>query len=207
MAACHVLFYTKHTWKENTAESIPLENLFNSIQEDPQKGTYIHRSFRNTNISQNGNYSEEFVNEYVGDFAHQTGVNKELFTNNSQSRLENCRNDNDVFQQKGVNTDNLTQIGAKSTFPKQASKDVDIVLKNLENSCSSGRTTPAGEKVSELDKNGNKASHSLTSNPIVTSLFSVLSSMTISPDVSDMEENTFDDNLEQQKQMLLAMQR
>ena len=46
LAACHVLFYTKHTWKDNIAENIPDENLFNCIQEDQQKGIYVHRNYR-----------------------------------------------------------------------------------------------------------------------------------------------------------------
>ena len=43
LAACHVLFYTKHTWKDNIAETMGDENLFNSVQWDIPNGTFVQR--------------------------------------------------------------------------------------------------------------------------------------------------------------------
>ena len=43
LAACHVLFYTKHTWKENIGEALENENLFNSVYWDAKTGTFVQR--------------------------------------------------------------------------------------------------------------------------------------------------------------------
>ncbi|XP_028400088.1 ankyrin repeat and MYND domain-containing protein 1-like [Dendronephthya gigantea] len=43
LAACHVLFYTKHTWKDNIGETLAEENLFNSVYWNAQNGTFVQR--------------------------------------------------------------------------------------------------------------------------------------------------------------------
>lgn len=43
LAACHVLFYTKHTWKDNIGETLAEENLFNSVYWNVQNGTFVQR--------------------------------------------------------------------------------------------------------------------------------------------------------------------
>ena len=43
LAACHVLFYTKHTWNENIGEILTKENIFNSVCWDKQSGTFVQR--------------------------------------------------------------------------------------------------------------------------------------------------------------------
>lgn len=44
LAACHVLFYTKHTWKKNIGETLSEENLLNSVRWDTDNGTFIQRN-------------------------------------------------------------------------------------------------------------------------------------------------------------------
>lgn len=46
LAACHVLFYTKHTWKGNIAETLPEENVFNSVRWNISSGTFVQRKNR-----------------------------------------------------------------------------------------------------------------------------------------------------------------
>ena len=151
---------------------------------------------------------EQLKNEdNIEEFPNQTKFTEVIISNDSKNQRENFRTSkNDGFEHREVKKHGLTQNGGKSTFLPKESGDVDIVIKNLENSQSSGRTTPAVEIPSELDKYGNNGNHSLTTNPIVTSLLSVLSTMTLAASVSDVE-NSFEDSLEQKKQMLLAMQR
>ena len=43
LAACHVLFYTKHTWNDNIGETLSSENLFNSVHWDTKSGTFVQR--------------------------------------------------------------------------------------------------------------------------------------------------------------------
>lgn len=53
LAACHVLFYSRHTWNENIGETITNENLFNSVYWDTQTGTFVQRkhTYKNYKIS------------------------------------------------------------------------------------------------------------------------------------------------------------
>ena len=215
LAACHVLFYTKHTWKDNIAESIPLENLFNSIQEDTQKGSYVHRNFRRNNTSNEdcdntlgqleGNVS---ASDHRRESPDQICTRQEMTVKKSMGNFENHRtNEDDEIDNENNNRDKLNQRDEKEAFITTESADDDVSMKNFENNRSSGRLTPISDVPSELEKNGNNASHSLSTNPIVTSLLSVLSVITTTPNVSDAGENSIEHSLEQKKQMLLAMQR
>lgn len=54
LAACYVLQYTKEDFISNTAECLPKENTFNSIEWDRQRGSLIHRNDRKAILSMYG---------------------------------------------------------------------------------------------------------------------------------------------------------
>ncbi len=55
LAACHILLYTNQDFVDNTAENVPKENSFNSIEWDKQKGCFMHRNDRKTILQVYGN--------------------------------------------------------------------------------------------------------------------------------------------------------
>ena len=48
LSACHILLYTQCMFLDNMAESMPRENLFNTVELDKRSGTVINRNDRKT---------------------------------------------------------------------------------------------------------------------------------------------------------------
>lgn len=80
-----MLFYTKHTWKDNIAENIPDENLFNYIQEDAQKGTFVHRNCRKITPESTGPLKVDEVSHTSEGIPH--GLEGDVDTNIHKTNL------------------------------------------------------------------------------------------------------------------------
>ena len=219
LAACHVLFYTKHTWKDNIAENIPDENLFNCIQEDPQKGTYIHRHYRQ--------------NVVVGDTGLDTNTEAgELEENSEDECVENCiQNGSNEVENNDQRTYKIIEFTGRTFGDKDAKSDelesnlnnsmknkLDLnknVLMNsinyqgtkisiddaVDNHTDSDMLTPInGASIS--DKTGSKLS------VMDPSLFSIMSAVSSTRLPSESADDVRSENsIEQSKQVLLAVQR
>jgi hypothetical protein len=72
LAACHVLFYTKHTWNDNIGETLASENLFNSVHWDTQSGSFVQRKpiyYQNkvqSKVNVNENSVQSSINSVTG---------------------------------------------------------------------------------------------------------------------------------------------
>jgi len=217
LAACHVLFYTKHTWKDNTAENIPDENLFNCIQEDCQKGTYIHRNYRQSgvfddarvesNILDSGDAEENSEDECVENI--QNEINQDElsdprmsyrvieFTENS-AELEN--NLNNSMKMKL----DLNRNGYKKSINNQGTK-----LKMEHGSdfqLDSGMLTPISDVSSVQEtRSAGKTDKLSVMDP---SLFSIMSAVSSTRQQSESADDLHSENsMEKSKQVLLAVQR
>ncbi|XP_031552767.1 ankyrin repeat and MYND domain-containing protein 1-like isoform X2 [Actinia tenebrosa] len=217
LAACHVLFYTKHTWKDNIAENIPEENLFNYIQEDAQKGTFVHRNCRkitpeSTDPSKGdvvSNTSEEIPHGMEGDT--NTNIPKtNLFLTDPGGELVRLRSqEHEDSDAKGI--ERILNEGESERTEKQ----IHILDKNFEErmklSIKRDKSREDNGLVKddllsntrhlEVEKSGLTASNE-------NSLFSIMSVFSTTKNVSSVTEDArSESSLEQNKQLFLTMQR
>ena len=226
LAACHVLFYTKHTWKNNIAETIPDENLFNCIQEDKQKGTYIHRNYRQSvlvedarvetdlidSVDTEENSEDECVENIRNEHYNQDETNdpKMSYTiieftdrmltdkdENNSAELEN--NLNNSIQSKL----NLSRNGFRKSSGNEETK---LILNNGgENQLDSGMLTPISDVSSTRGRSDPKSGKLSVMDP---SLFSIMSAVSSTRQPSDSGDDLRSENsMEQNRQVLLAVQR
>ena len=226
LAACHVLFYTKHTWKDNIAESIPLENLFNSIQEGPQKGVYTHRNSRRKISHLEGPLS---------DMGQVLDENVETKKNNAHNKLLSAQPVNalDVkiseLDMNGPGSELDTRLPVEYAVQSPADKTVDdSYLESDETLKTNGLSKTTTAHVGQTNGHDLALWSSLGKRKPTTeadfvptdftklgrpglradvTLFSVLSAVGSTRDVSDSEDAQSENSVEQNKQMLLAMQR
>lgn len=234
LAACHVLFYTKHTWKDNIAENIPEENLFNCIQEDRHRGVYIHRNSRRDLLTNAEDSLKVAVPSDVEEIeGSEDGTEERNYHNRILlaqtanglnfriSELSDLRTDYENPLENGLNTrekkhslssrteeyylneEFFRKNGLTKTVPANTgNSNHDLVLQNNFDKHGSGTLLPASEfvptDISKLGKTGLK--------PDIT-LFSILSAISSTRDVSDSEDVQSENSVEQNKQVLLALQR
>lgn len=225
LAACHVLFYTKHTWKDNIAENIPDENLFNCIQEDRQKGIYAHRNYRQS-VSVGGGVlepntesedAEKNSEDECLEFLIENETN-EVKTNDQRTYriLEfSGRTVGDKDEKRGETEDNLNRT---MRFKLQ----VDGKENRLVNTTNDHGTKRAVDgsiaytKNEEMlapfsgmllcDKFGDKTSGQ--PNVIDPNLFSIMSVVSSTRQPSESADDVLSENsMDQSKQVLLAVQR
>lgn len=222
LAACHVLFYTKHTWKDNIAENIPEENLFNFIQEDRQKGTYIHRNYRQSvvieearlasesgeaednsedeceeNCIQNENSDVETNDQMtykIIEFGDRTFGDKDENSGELDNNLNNCMKNKLDLNKNGF-MKSIDNQGTKRTFAH-----------GVDNQLDSGMLTPISDVSSKAhEKISDKSGKLSVMDP---SLFSIMSAVSSTRQPSDLGDDVRSENsLEQNKQVLLAVQR
>lgn len=223
LAACHVLFYTKHTWKDNIAENIPEENLFNCIQEDRQKGVFIHRNYRQTVA----------VDDSRLDTNSGSGEGE---VNSEDECVENCiQNENDQVERNDQRMYRIIEFSDR-TFGDKGEK-CDELENNLNNSMKSKLDLNRNDFMKNIDNHGTKriidsdADHQLDSGMLMPnsdvsmthekisdktgklsamdlSLFSVMSAVSSTRLPSDSGDDLRSENsMEQNKQVLLAVQR
>ncbi|XP_048588596.1 ankyrin repeat and MYND domain-containing protein 1-like [Nematostella vectensis] len=234
LAACHVLFYTKHTWKDNIAEAIPEENLFNYIQEDTQKGMFIHRNTR-TNTSDSPSDDSLTQNEEKGtDRKYSINSNlslKDINRSNKnlkgslieQKNEENLK-DNELLSVGDelediespihiINTDFETRLLLnKNGFSKE------FLRKTYEEKKKKEQDALESNEITALAKKGETGFRTetglLTGQTGIrtqeTSLFSILSVVSSTKNVStDFEDSRSETrtSVEQNRQLLLTLQR
>lgn len=111
LAACHVLFYTKHTWNENIGEILANENLFNSVYWDIQSGTFVQRK---PFYYQNKTRSKINVTESTS----QSSINS-----GNGSNRDNLTGG--IPKKSGENsTDNNTSVGVRDTVAFETEENV-----------------------------------------------------------------------------------
>lgn len=224
LAACHVLFYTKHTWKDNIAENIPDENLFNFIQEDRQKGTYIHRNYRQsvvnddvrveTNVADSEDTEENSEDECVENIQNeinQDEINEPRMTYRIIDFTDKTCRDKDKKSTKLENNLNnsmkikldLNRNGFKKSINDQGTKiNMDG---GDDNHLDSGMLTPISDVSSAREKSVGKTDKPSVMDP---SLFSIMSAVSSTRQPSESGDDLRSENsMEQNKQVLLAVQR
>lgn len=222
LAACHVLFYTKHTWKDNIAENIPEENLFNFIQEDRQKGTYIHRNYRQSVVTEEARLASEFgeaednsedecvenciqnensdvetndqMTYKIIEFGDRTFGDKDENSGELDNNLNNCMKNKLDLNKNGF-MKSIDNQGTKRTFAH-----------GVDNQLDSGMLTPISDVSSKAhEKISDKSGKLSVMDP---SLFSIMSAVSSTRQPSDLGDDVRSENsLEQNKQVLLAVQR
>ena len=232
LAACHVLFYTKHTWKDNIAESVPLENLFNCVQKDQQKGTYIHRNCRQTvsvetiktetrhegceddknsedesseNIENKNKQTHEFCDERtyrIIEFTEKALGRKDNYSDDeSENILSEGRNSKMHFSTTGFQQGMLDQgVNLQAFYQGTELQNKQLCLKTF----FSGRQLWNSETQSFGGINGDRSGKE---NIGSTSLFSALSVISGMGQLSDCDDVSSESSMEQNKQVLLAVQR
>lgn len=222
LAACHVLFYTKHTWKDNIAENIPHENLFNCVQEDRQKGIYIHRNYR-----QNAAVEDAKI-ETISSESGEVDINSEdEFVENCTERENNQVEGNDQRTYKVIEfkdrkfgnkdkpsheleknlSNNLKLDLKKNGFMKDIEKQgMEIIIdSSVENVLDSGMLTPNSNASVTHDNVVDKTSKLSLMDP---SLFSMMSAVSSTRQLTESGDDLRSENsMEQNKQVLLAVQR
>lgn len=220
LAACHVLFYTKHTWKDNIAENIPDENLFNCIQEDRQKGTYIYRNYRQsvvvedarveTNVLDPGDTEDECVeniqNEINQDEMNEPRTSYRIieFTD----RTHRDKDENSAELESNLNNNmkiklDLNRNGFKKSINDRGTKI--IMDHGDDNQLDSGMLTPISDVSSARERSVGKSDKLSVMDP---SLFSIMSAVSSTRQPSESCDDLRSENsLEQNKQVLLAVQR
>ena len=218
LAACHVLFYTKHTWKDNIAENIPSENLFNCIQEDRQKGTYIHRNYRqgvvlddtrlgtNADPGENEENSEDERIENCIQREHNQGQSSDQRTykiieftdrrfGDKDENLEELENNltNSMKNKLDLNKNGFL----KSVDDQDTKRTID---QGVDNQLDSDMLTP----ISMHEKIGDKTGKQGAMDPSLISIMSVDSTRQPSDSCDDVHS---ENSMEQNKQVLLAFQR
>ncbi|XP_078381796.1 ankyrin repeat and MYND domain-containing protein 1-like isoform X2 [Oculina patagonica] len=224
LAACHVLFYTKHTWKDNIAENIPYENLFNCIQEDRQKGTYIHRNYRQsvvvedarveTNVLDSGDTEENSEDECVENIQNEINQDEMNDPRTSYRIIEftdrTCRDKDENSAELENNLNNnmkikldLNRNGFKRSINDQRTKiNMD---RGDDNQLDSGMLTPISDVSSARERSVGKSDKLSVMDP---SLFSIMSAVSSTRQPSESGDDLRSENsLEQNKQVLLAVQR
>lgn len=224
LAACHVLFYTKHTWKDNIAENIPDENLFNCIQEDCQKGTYIYRNYRQSvvvddarvesNILDSGDAEENSEDERVENI--QNEINQDEMDDSKMSYrviefTEKTYRDKDKNSAELENNLNgsmklkldLNRNSYKKSVNNQGTKL--IMEHGSDNHLDSGMLTPVSDVSSAHERSVGKTDKLSVMDP---SLFSIMSAVSSMRQPSESADDLHSENsMEQNKQVLLAVQR
>ena len=222
LAACHVLFYTKHTWKDNIAENIPHENLFNCVQEDRQKGIYIHRNYR-----QNAAVEDAKI-ETISSESGEVDINSEdEFVENCTERENNQVEGNDQRTYKIIEfkdrkfgnkdkssheleknlSNNLKLDLKKNGFMKDIEKQgMEIIIdSSVENVLDTGMLTPNSNASVTHDNVVDKTSKLNLMDP---SLFSMMSAVSSTRQLTESGDELCSENsMEQNKQVLLAVQR
>lgn len=189
LAACHVLFYTRHTWKDNIAETIPEENLFNYIQEDTQKGSYIHRNCRATESEKSDEISEK---------------EKEKENSDDDVSVVEMQNDDETEQQIHImdkNFETRLSLTIQRGFDKELLKKRTKHIEN-ENEIvkdDDDDNIPTKEKLGKIDTKSTKSTS-------MFSIMSVVSTKNISSD-THTEDAMSEYSLEQNKECFLTMQR
>ena len=223
LAACHVLFYTKHTWKDNIAENIPHENLFNCIQEDGQKGIYIHRNYRQSasvedakmeTNSESGevdvNSDDEFVANCTENENNQGESNDQRTYKIIEFNDRKSGNKDESGHELENNLSNnlkskldLKKNGFMKDFQKQG---MEIIIdSSVENVLDSGMLTPNSNASVTHENVGDKTSKLNIMNP---SLFSMMSAVSSTRQLTESGDDLRSENsMEQNKQVLLAVQR
>ena len=223
LAACHVLFYTKHTWKDNIAENIPRENLFNCIQEDGQKGIYIHRNYRQSAAVQDAkmetnsesgevdvNSNDEFVANCTESENNQVQSNDQRTYKVIEFNDRKSGNKDESGHELENNLSNnlkskldLKKNGFMKDFEKQG---MEIIIdSSVENVLDSGMLTPNSNASVAHDNVGDKTSKLNIMNP---SLFSMMSAVSSTRQLTESGDDLRSENsMEQNKQVLLAVQR
>ena len=218
LAACHVLFYTKHTWKDNIAENIPNENLFNCIQEDRQKGTHIHRNYRqgvvlddarlgtNADSGENEENSEDEFVENCTQREHNQGESSDQRTYKIIEFTDRRFGDKDEnLEELETNLNNsmkskldLNKNGfMKSVDDKDTKRTID---QGVENQLDSDMLTPISLHEKIADKTGKQSI-------MDASLFSIMSVDSTRQPSDSCDDNHSENSMEQNKQVLLAFQR
>lgn len=189
LAACHVLFYTRHTWKDNIAETIPEENLFNYIQEDTQKGIFVHRNCRTADSEKSDNTVKNNAKDKLQD----------------ELSVEELKNDDETEQGIHIVDRNFeTRLSLKI----QRGFDKELFLKRTKN-IKNEVDTKSDHETSSLSTEQVEKADSSTNSVHDTSMFSILSVMSTKNISSDTytEETMSETSLEQNKQCFLTMQR
>ena len=214
LAACHVLFYTKHTWKDNIAENIPSENLFHCIQEDRQKGIYVHRNYRQS-LS-------------VGGVVLEPNTESEDAEKNSDDECLEflIENETNKVKTNGERTYTILEFSDRTVGDKDEKRDetednLNKTMKfNLDGNDNSlvNTTSDQGTKravggsvapfsgVPLCDKFGDKTSGQ--PNAVDPNLFSIMSVVSSTRQPSESADDLLSENsMDQSKQVLLAVQR
>lgn len=214
LAACHVLFYTKHTWKDNIAENIPSENLFNCIQEDRQKGIYVHRNYRQS-LS-------------VGGVVLEPNTESEDAEKNSDDECLEflIENETNKVKTNGERTYTILEFSDRTVGDKDEKRDetednLNKTMKfNLDGNDNSlvntnsdqGTKRAVGGSVAPFsgvplcDKFGDKTSGQ--PNAVDPNLFSIMSVVSSTRQPSESADDLRSENsMDQSKQVLLAVQR
>lgn len=224
LAACHVLFYTKHTWKDNIAENIPDENLFNCIQEDCQKGTYIYRNYRQSvvvddarvesNILDSGDAEENSEDERVENI--QNEINQDEMDDSKMSyrviefteKTYRDKDKNSAELENNLNSSmklklDLNRNSYKKSVNNQGTKL--IMEHGSDNHLDSGMLTPVSDVSSAHERSVGKTDKLSVMDP---SLFSIMSAVSSMRQPSESADDLHSENsMEQNKQVLLAVQR
>ena len=223
LAACHVLFYTKHTWKDNIAENIPVENLFNCIQEDLQKGIYIHRNYRQSHlvdgVVSEANTESEGANENSEDECRENLIdceNDQMETNaQTMYRIIELTSrtvgDKDT-KSNGIENSNLNQSRSDSrkngfvTRNTTSNQETENVVDGDNANNSNVDLLMPFSGVLSPDKFGDKTSGK--PKVMAPSLFSIMSVVSSTREPSESTDDVLSENsMEQNKQVLLAVQR
>ncbi|XP_068685368.1 ankyrin repeat and MYND domain-containing protein 1-like [Montipora foliosa] len=223
LAACHVLFYTKHTWKDNIAENIPVENLFNCIQEDLQKGIYIHRNYRQSHlvdgVVSEANTESEGANENSEDKCRENLIdceNDQMETNaQTMYRIIELTSrtvgDKDT-NSNGIENSNLNQSRSDSrkngfvTRNTTSNQETESVVDGDNANNSNIDLLMPFSGVLSPDKFGDKTSGK--PKVMAPSLFSIMSVVSSTRQPSESTDDVLSENsMEQNKQVLLAVQR
>lgn len=226
LAACHVLFYTKHTWKDNIAENIPKENLFNCIQEDRQKGTYVHRNYRQSVVvegdkleinRESGEGAEENSEDECVENCNQN-ENNQVDTDNQRTYTiiefagqtfgDTCKDAKSGELGNNLNNTAKTKIdlnknGVVNNMNVQRTKR--IMEDGADNHLDSGMLTPISNLSLRHEKMGDKTDKLSITDP---SLFSMMTAISSTRQPSESADDVHSENsMDQNKQALLAVQR
>ena len=129
LAACHVLFYTKHTWNENIGENLTKENLFNSVHWDKQSGTFVQRK---PIYHQNRTRSKiEAASTSQSSINSATGSNQENLTDDMPKKLSNTSRDS--TSRHGISgVDNTMTIETEENVKAHTATDSENVCGKIE---------------------------------------------------------------------------
>lgn len=141
LAACHVLFYTKHTWNENIGETLTKENLFNSVHWDKQSGTFVQRKpiyYQNRTRSKINN-----VNTSHSTANSATGSNQEIVTADMPKTLSDTSRDN--IGGHGISgVDNTMTVETEENVNANTATDSENVYKKVEGHSNSDEGKTSG---------------------------------------------------------------